>query len=71
VLQQEKKIPVIRRDLKRVGQPPVLRTREEWAKVRPKFTQDGELLKFHSPAKKDFTLSDLMAAAEARMADRF
>ena len=69
VLQQGKKTPVIRRDLKRVGQPIVLRTKEEWAKLRPVFSPEGELLTFHSPAKKDFSLSDLMAAAEARTAD--
>ena len=69
VLQQGKKTPVLRRDLKRVGQPTVLRTKEEWAKLRPVFSPEGELLNFHSPAKKDFTLSDLMAVAEDRMAD--
>ena len=69
VLQQGKKTPVIRRDLKRIGQPTVLRTKEEWAKLRPEFSPEGQLLHFHSPAKKDFTLSDLMAAAEERTAD--
>ena len=69
VLQQGKKIPVIRRGLKRLGQPVVFRTKEEWSKVRPVFTHDGELDKFYSPATQDFTLSDLMAAAEERMTD--
>ena len=44
VLQQGKTTPVIRRDLKRVGQPKVLRTKEEWAKLRPVFSAEGELL---------------------------
>ena len=69
VLRQGHTTPVVRRGLKRIGQPKVLRTPDEWAKLMPVFSADGDLLSFHAPAKMDFNLSDLLALAGDRAAE--